>query len=454
MQIAKHGIQFVSIFILARLISPEEYGVVAMVGVFTRFAGMFRNLGLSSSTIQVNKLSHEQLSNLFWINTGAGFLLTVIIAILSPTVTIALSITLAIGSCSTQQRALLVRKMQFEKIAIATISSLLCSSAITIYFAYKGYSYWSLIYGQIAEVTFLTLTLNLLSGWRPGMPKRNTGIGKMLRYGADITGFNFLMFFTRNLDNILIGKTWGANSLGIYSKAYSLLMLPISNLRNPINSVAFPAMSKLKNQPKLFRSYYKKIATTLAHISMPFVTFMFVAATPIIQIGLGEKWLDTIPVFKILAIAAFIQPVSSLRGMIAMSSGNSKRVLKSGTISAITITSAFIIGNRWGVEGVASAYCVAVWSLALPMHVFCTRGTAIKAKDLVSACTYPAVTSLASGAITLVIDSFSSSELEPIARLATNLGIFSISTILLYLINPGSRNLLALYTTDRFLKRG
>lgn len=408
--LSSQGMQFViqlgSTMILARILSPSDYGINAMAVAVAGFANVFSNLGLSTATVQRAEINHEQVSTLFWINAGIGLLLTLLVAASSPLVAwfykvpemqnvmLALSTMFFISGFSVQHSALLSRQMRFLALAVINVSALLGGIVVAIVAAKNGFGYWSLIFNSLANVTINTVGYWLTCKWVPGLPKRNVGVGSMVKFGADLMGFNVVNYFARNLDNVLIGRYWGAAQLGLYSKAYQLLMMPITNLRGPITNVAMPALSRLQNDPETYRDYYLKCVSLLAFVSMPLVAFMFVCTEQLITLLLGSQWLGASVLFKILAVAAFIQPVSGTAGMVLISTGQSRLYFKVGLISSVFICLSFILGLPWGAKGVATGYAIINYVLLMPVLYYAFKNTAVNIKNFLSAIIRPLVASI------------------------------------------------------------
>ena len=411
---ANIAIQLTSTLVLARLLKPADYGIIAMVTALTGFAGLFRDLGLSSSTIQRDKLTHEQLSTIYWINVALGVLLTAVVASLSPLVgwfyrrpelnlvTAVVSISFLIGSFGTQPGALLTRQMLFGRLAVAQLAGALAGLVVSIVLALNAFSYWSLVIGGISGSVITTLLLNSLCGWRPGVAVRGAGVRSMLKYGASITAFDFVNYFQRNLDNVLIGRFWGADPLGLYTRAYALLMFPIQNIRGPINAVAFPAMSRLQNQPDLLRAYYIRATSLLAFASMPVAALLFIISRPLIHLFLGPTWNGAAPIFSFLAIAAFIQPTSGLAGSLLLSTGRSRRYFECGLFNAIVLSASFVVGLPWGPVGVALSYAIANYIVLIPWLVWAFRDSPVGLPDFFRAILYPATAALSATAISVI----------------------------------------------------
>ena len=443
-------IGLVSTVVLARLLSPNDYGVMAMVVAVTSFAGLFRDLGLSSAAIQKHTLTNAQQSNLFWVNVALGTALTAGLAAAAPLVvwfyhkpevlwvTVALSANFLIGSLATQSGALLVRQMRFGRQAVATISGALVTLAMSVALAFHGFRYWSLVWGQLAGGLVSTGLMLVLSPFRPGLPSRGTGLREMLKFGAHITAFDFVNYFARNLDSILIGRCWGAEALGFYSRAYSLMMFPINNLRGPINAVAFPAMSRLQKQPDQFRGYYRKVTLLLAFVSMPLTAYLFVAAGPVIRLTLGAKWDRVAPIFAILAITAFIQPVASLRGLVLLSTGRGKRYLHWGIFNAVSVSIGFLCGISWGATGVAAAYAGINYLILYPSLILAFRQTPLKPCDFFVPIGGPAMSSIVE-AVVCFPAMHAIPGLAPLPAIFCSAVLFVIIYTLVTVILPGGR---------------
>ena len=404
-----------STMILARLLTPQDYGIISMVAAITGFARIFSDLGLSTATIQCDEINHEQVSTLFWINVGLGTLIAVIVAAISPAVawfyktpqlvwvTMALSLNFLITGLAVQHQALLTRQMQFYTIAKVRIFSTLIGIAVAISMAIHGYRYWALVFNTITASASSVVCFWLISKWRPGLPHRNSRVRPMLRFGSDISGFNIINYFARNLDNILIGRYCGSGALGFYSKAYQLLMMPITNLRSPMDKVAMPSLSRLQNEPVRYRNYYMKYLSILSFVSMPLVVFMFVCSDSIINIVLGPQWMEASEIFKILAFVALIQPVGSSRGLVLLSTGNSRRYLILGAATAFLISISFFMGIPWGAKGVAMAYAIAVYLVLFPFLFLSFQNTPVGVHHFLNAIKKPFVASLVMGVICYIL---------------------------------------------------
>jgi O-antigen/teichoic acid export membrane protein len=395
-----------AIAVLARILIPEYFGLISMVVAITTIAERFKDLGLSIATIQYKVINHDQVSKLFWINALFGLSITVLISAASfliarfydeprlIMITIAIASSFLWSGLTIQHQALLRRQMQFAKIAIIKIGATALSLALAIWMALDGYGYWALVWREVSRNVLIAIGTWAVCPWLPSLPKRNVKVGHMLRIGRDITGFNLLIFGSANLDQILIGKFLGAVTLGIYRQAYQLVLSPIMQLVFPVNYVAEPTLSRLQDNPERYRVYYQKLLTTLSLVTMPLVLFLVVYAEEIVRVLLGEKWMAATEIFRLLAIAAFIQPPVDTTGFVLVTCGKTKRYFNMGLAISTILVICVSIGLLWGARGVAFGHIVATYSFFLPKLYLSFRGTPVSVKDFFKAVQKPFFASL------------------------------------------------------------
>jgi len=442
-----------STIVLARLLTPQDFGLIAMVTVITGFVAMFKDMGLSMATIQKNKINHGQISTLFWINTAFGFALALLTIALAPAIawfydeprltriTVALAAAFILGGLTVQHQALLRRHMRFVRLGVIEVVGLLVGVATAIVAVWRGAGYWSLVFMQLAMAGTIAVGVWAASGWRPGWHCRASGVRSMLAFGRDITGFNIINYFARNSDKILVGRFCGSGVLGLYNKAYTLLMLPISQIRGPLTSVAVPALSRLQGDSKRYTSYYTKLILLLSFISMPLIVFLAICSRSIIHLLLGEQWLGASRIFQILAITAFIQPVWSTVGLVLLSLGQSGRFLRFGIFNSLVVVTSFAVGIRWGAIGVASAYAVASYLILFPSLWYCFRLTPISIATFVKAIVRPIIASLTMASATLLAHHFLVE--QPDIVLIAGCFLVSLSAYLLvWCLMPGGMQIL------------
>jgi PST family polysaccharide transporter len=393
--------------VLARLLTPQDFGLIAMVTAVTGFVTMFKNMGLSKATVQKAEINHGQISTLFWINVVFSIGVMLVIAALAPAIawfygeprlkwiTLALAGAFIFGGLTVQHQALLRRNMCFGSLALIQIISTLAGVVTAIIAAFYGAGYWSLVLMQLATAIAGAIAVWVACGWRPGLPVWCSGVREMLAFGGNLTGSSFLNYFARNADNLLIGKFCGSGSLGLYSKAYGLLMLPLRQIKGPISAVAVPALSRLQNDPETYRRYYYRAISTIAFITMPLVAMLAALSHEIITIVLGKQWADSAIIFKVLAFAAVFQPIWSTLGWIYTSLGQTKRLMRWGLVMVPLIVLSFVIGLPWGALGVATSYTVCfLFLIMVPSFWYAFRYSPVSLTGLFRAIRCPLVLGL------------------------------------------------------------
>jgi O-antigen/teichoic acid export membrane protein len=403
--LTSQGAQFlistVSTVVLARLLTPADFGLVAMVTAIIGLGQAFADLGLSEATIQCQEISHKQVSTLFWINVAIGLVLTSITAGLAPVlawfyheprlrdITLLVSLTFLIGGLRVQHDALLRRQMRFSLLAVRDITSYALAVPVGIILALRGGGYWALV--------ALPLTINLtqmvlswvMARWLPGLPRRDANVGSLIAFGGKVAASYVIYSVTRSADSVLIGWYWGAGPLGLYSRAYNLVMLPVRQLGIPARSVALPGLSRIQGDPERFARYYLRAANLITWISAPILGFLFVAADPVIVLMLGVKWREAVPVFQMLAVVALVQPLIDSTNWLLLSRGQSARLLKMTLIALPVIVVSYIIGLPFGIKGVALSGSVVLVALSSWILKFAFRGTHLTLRRLGGAIACP-----------------------------------------------------------------
>jgi O-antigen/teichoic acid export membrane protein len=411
-QAVKFVLQTASTMVLARLLTPADFGLVAMVVVFTSLIGLFRDLGLSMATVQRAEITHRQVSTLFWINVVASLVLTAICIGLAPFVArfygqpelvwimVAIAGTYVFGGLSAQHTALLRRQMRFRALAAIDVGAMAVGIALSILVAWFGGGYWALVAMIAGQAIATTVLCFICSGWRPGWWHFDAAVVEMLWFGANLTGSSLVHFFSRNTDNLLIGRFWGAIELGIYSRAYALLLLPLQQINRPLAAVVIPVLSRLQGHPEQFRRYYLRVVQIIAYVSMPLVVLLAVLAEEVVAVVLGDQWLDAAVLFQIFAALVFIQNVAATTGWLLASLGRGGRLFRWGMFDATVLISAFIIGLPWGAVGVAAAGTIAALVTTVPSMLVAYHDTPISVRDVARAVSRPV---LVAGLLFLVV---------------------------------------------------
>lgn len=394
-----------SMMILARLLMPEHFGLIGMVTALTNIAERFKDLGLSTATVQRKEITHNQVSALFWVNVGFGTLLMLIVAALASVVswfygdhrlvgiTLAISSSFFFGGLTVQHQALLQRQMRFRDLAWIQILTDCLSIAVGIGLAWRGLDYWSLVWMQVARSAFIAAGTWFVCRWRPSRPGKTEGLGQMLRFGRDISGSNIVTFLTQNLDQVLLGKFWGAGPLGFYRQASQMVSTPLSNVLNPVYAVATPTLSALQNDPEKYSRYCKKLVAGLSFLVMPVLIYLAIFSDVLVRVLLGERWMESAPIFRILAMAAMGFPAGGTCYLVMITCGKTVRMFWYGLIGAVLLTVAYTIGISWGPVGIAAAYTITAYTWLLPSLWYSLRGTPVSIRGISKAMFRPAFSS-------------------------------------------------------------
>ena len=398
MTLTSQGAQFlmqsIATITLARLLIPADYGLVAMVTAITGLGQAFAELGLSEATIQREEINHDQVSTLFWINVAVGMTLMSITALLAPVlawfyrqpqlinITLLSSLVFLISGLRVQHNALLRRQMKFKLLAIRDVASYVVAVPFAIVLAWRGAGYWALVALPLT-LNFVGMLLSwVMSGWIPGAPRRNANVSSLITFGGGVAASYFILNVARSSDSVLIGWRLGASPLGLYSRAYNLLMLPVRQLSPAASSVAIPAFSRLQDQPERLGRYYLKMANAMMWMSAPIFGFLFVAAEPVIVLTLGSRWREAAPVFQLLAIFACGQPLLESIIWLLIGRGRPLWLLQLGLILAPVMIGSYAIGLPFGIKGVALSGSVVLLAIFPAILKFSFRGTTITLRRL------------------------------------------------------------------------
>ena len=307
-----------TLMLLARLLSPDDFGLTGMAATLTGFLGLFRDAGLSAATVQRLEVTHEQISTLFWINLAVGIGLAACTVLLAPAVVrfyseprlywivIVTGASFIFNGLVAQHGALITREMRFATQARIDLTALAAGSAVGIITAFLGWRYWSLVAAGLVNSIVGATSVLLAVPWSPGPPRRGVGVRSMLRFGGLSTCSGVLVFLAWNADNILVGRFWGTHALGLYGRAYQLATLPVEQLTSTLHGVAISGLSAIQDDTeRLSRSFLRGYSLLLS-ATIPIALACPLFANEIIHVLLGEKWTDAAPIFQLLAPTSLV----------------------------------------------------------------------------------------------------------------------------------------------------
>lgn len=450
-QAAKFILQLVSTIILARLLTPADFGLVAMVTALTGFVAMFKDAGLSMATVQRDHITHAQVSTLFWVNVALSVALMILIAAIAPAVawfygepdlfyvTLAIAATFMFGGLAVQHLALLKRQMRFTALAVNDVAAATAGVTTGIILALLGAGYWALVAMPAATAVSSMILSWSLTGWFPSPPRRGTGVRPMLAFGGFLSGASFLGYIRRNLDNVLIGAAFGAVALGYYQKAYQILMLPIQQANAPITQVVIPALSRLQYKPDQYRQFYRNALFLLTCVGMPIAGFAFVAAEDIVLLLLGKQWAPSVPLFMALAPAAFAGSVNGVSGWIFLSMGHANRHFRAQVFATVVVVFGLIVGIPWGPLGIALGFSISYCAVIPVVLHWSHVGTSVRMRDVLASVWPPALATVVGGGGTVLVSAIVPGIYAPGAKLAVSAGAYIMGYVAVLSVAPHRR---------------
>ena len=380
-------LQLVQISILARYLSPKDFGLMAIVMVVINFSRIFSDMGISNSIIHHQKNSKEQLSSLYWLNIFLGTILSLILMLVSPlisefynepeltTLLGVVSISFVISSFGNQYRILFQKELQFNFIAKIEIIASSVAFIVGVLSAINNLGVYSLVYASLTQTTVASL-LFLLFGihiHRPLFIFKYSIIKEYLGFGMYQTGQSTLNYFNSQFDVILIGKLLGPEILGIYSVVKQLAMKPAQIINPIITKVAFPILAKVQNDKNRLKDVYLKTINNITSINFLIYILMFILAEPIILIFFGEKWRESIPIFQILSIYFMIRSIGNPIGSLVMATGKVHLEFWWNVGMFIIFPITIYIGSKFGIIGISISLLILMIITIVPMWFFMVK---------------------------------------------------------------------------------
>jgi PST family polysaccharide transporter len=329
--------------------------------------------------------------------------------------------------------------MHFNLLASIEVASTVLETAVGIAAALAGWGYWALVLQRLVAAPVELVAFWIACPWRPGRPSRAEGVRSMLAFGGNLTGFSIVMYVSRNIDNLLIGKFHGPAQLGFYSKAYNLLLVPLQRICGPIASVAVPALSRLTDTPERYRQAYYSIAAKIGLLTMPLTAFMIGASDWLVLIVLGEKWMETSQIFALLGISGLVEPFSSTILWLFISQGRTRQQFHWGLINSTFTVIAILVGLPWGAVGVAAAYSTVNVCLRVPfLFWFAGREGPVRTRDLYRIFA-PFAAVVATTLISIFVFRQSIGTIHPVIGVIVAMVITAVATLLTLVILPSGR---------------
>ncbi|MBN7795251.1 lipopolysaccharide biosynthesis protein [Parahaliea mediterranea] len=373
-QILRLGISL----LLARLLGPAEFGLIAMAMVVVGFADLFKDLGTSSAMIKIEHLQNKLVNGVFYLNLMVGAAIYAVILLLAPLfaklysqpdvtdILGVIALTLPITSLSLSKRALLQRELRFGCLAIIDILSAVLYGFIAICLALRGFEVWSLALATVAAAFFNSILIWFSHSWRPSLALTFADIGEIKGWCMSMTGSHIFSYIVTQADKFLLGVFLGQVALGLYAFAQRLMELVLSCIATPVSSVLFPAFSSMSHDNVKIAAMYTRACVSISLIAFPMIALMGAMAEPAIRVLLGEQWAPLIPLIILFTVPTMIQCLARTVGSIYMSKDKPHLLLAWQVFAGVAQLTSFFIGLPWGVEGIVAAYATVTLILAYP----------------------------------------------------------------------------------------
>ena len=363
---------------LARILVPDDYGLIGMVATLTALLLVFSDMGLSWATVQRENLTKIQVSNLFWVNIAAGALLWGICLASAPMVaafyhrpelvaiTSVMGASFALAGIAVQPFALMHRQMRYREIASIEIFALLVGAGAGIVSAISGHGYWALVVQSLTMQVVRSLLVLPRSGLNILPLRFGANTRSLLAFGGLLAVNGLLIYLARNLDSVLIGRWWGSEALGYYNRAYFLMLLPSMLATGVLTNLMVPSLAAFQNDSDRLGAAYRRAVVLVALIGSPLAAGLALTAEESVRLIYGEKWLPVAPMVVWLSIAGITQPIYNTTGWLFTAVGKAKAYLLLTLTNAMVLAVAFFVAVAHGPLAVAAAYGIVMGLFLLP----------------------------------------------------------------------------------------
>jgi len=358
----EQGIRFVVSVILARILFPEQFGLIAMLTIFIALARSLVDSGFGSALIQKKEITHEDKCSVFYFNIVLGFVMAGLLCLAAPWIaaffgaplltplTRVLSITLVTSSFGIIHGILLSKQLDFKMWLKVRLISTFISGLVGISMAYKGFGVWSLVAQQLTSSVVNALSLWVLCSWRPSLTFSVAALRGMFGFGSKLLVSSIIDTFFKHIYLIVIGKVFAPAQLGYFGRARGIQQLPVNNLSIPVKRVTFPVFSTIQDDKERLKRLVHKAMTTLVLIHFPIMIGLAIVAEPLVIVLLTEKWVPCIPYLQLLCFAGLLYPLHLINVNVLIAQGRSDLFLRLEIVKKILTIIAIAITWRWGIK--------------------------------------------------------------------------------------------------------
>lgn len=452
-------VYLVSGMILARLLTPADFGLYAMVGSLIALVTAFRDFGFPMAAVQRKSLETEQANGLFWVAMKLNLLTGAFVALMAPVlawfygepriagITLVMAAAVFCLGLGIVHSGLLVRRMQFGRVAAIDAGATLVGFAAGVASAVAGAGYWALVFLYLGTAVARTAALWSFCRWRPARPKSASGehppgVREMLTYGGTYTAYKLLHHAGYNVDRVLIGYFIGANAIGFYDNAFRWSRYPQQSFSAPLLDVAVSGLSRLQDDPHGYRAFCRRAFAPVFALVLPTLVFLAIDARNAILVLLGPQWMESVPIFRWLCLSGIAGCILSLTQWLYLSRGQTRRMLKWAFVATPVMIAGAVAGLHWGALGVAVGFTVATGLLAFPAVRFCLARSPVTMRDFGGVLWRPFVCCAAAAAAVGLLPA-PWRESAPLLQLLANLLLFGSAYLASWMMLPGGRTTLA-----------
>lgn len=422
-------IQVASTIVLARILLPEDFGLVAMISAVTAFMLIVIDLGTRDAVAQRGAVDEGEVSALFWITFGVGLALTALTVLAAPFVAsfydeprlaliaIALSVTFLISALYFQQQALMRRALMFQKLALIDVGSNLLATALAIALAYGGYGYWALVWKLILTPLFTAIGVWITCGWWPKRPTFTTGVRELIGFGLNVTGFTITDGIAKAADRVALGYTAGTRDVGYYQNAFLVYDNAIAVCSVSLHNVATTALSKLRDDVPELKRAWSTALSSLVYFAAPAFAVLAVTSQDLVVLVLGSNWATAGTILSILALRGPAHVVERTLGWLHIAAGRPERWRHWGVVSCVGTLVALFCGLPFGVLGVAAAYTVFTYLMFVPAIAYAGKPLGIGVADIWKAIGPQVVTAVGTAAVGFFVAQAALQDTPRLARL-------------------------------------
>lgn len=465
-QWTKYAVQIVALVVFSRLLDPTDFGILAMVAAVVGVGHVLGDFGLSLAALQAVDLTPGQRSNLFWLTTAIGALLTAVVCAISPAlaglydesrvtgVACAVSVVFLLNGLAGQFRTELNRERRFVALAAADATSQVAGLAVGVLVVVAGGDYWALVAQQVTAAAGALAVAVAAARWWPGRYQRGERMGSLLRFGGLTLAAQLVNYASSNADALLIGRTWGPAVLGVYSRGYQVARLPVQQVAAPLTRVVLPELAGRATDPAAFGAAVRRAQLTLSATLLGLLGFVAAAADPLVEVVLGPGWSDAVPVVRALCLAGAFQACGYTFYWVLLAHGRAGVLFGSELGARLAMVALMVVAVPHGPVWVALAAAAGQLLLLASGALVAMPRVGLGARDLLAVSARPAVLFGWAAAATAYADSRLGGDLPVAGALALAAAVWTVCCAVALVVPAYRRDLRELLTTLTAAVRG